>query len=79
MAEGRRSRPQIRVAQETGHKLGRSADAAPVVVPQRRHQPGAVSGKHQVGQGTRPERPVSALAPGRGLFRSRLDEHVVPA
>ena len=31
--------PEVRVAQESAHEPGQSADAAPVVVPQRRHQP----------------------------------------
>ena len=50
LAEGHLPCPQVRVAQEVVHKPARPADAAPVVVPQRRHEPGAVGGKHQLGQ-----------------------------
>jgi hypothetical protein len=78
LAEGHRPRLQIGVTLDRVHEPSRSADAGPVVVPQRRHQPGAVSGKHQVGQFTRPERPAVTRAPGRGLVRSRLDQHVMP-
>jgi hypothetical protein len=46
-AEGHPSGLEIRVAQEPVDEPGRSADAGPVVIPQRRHQPGAVGGEHQ--------------------------------
>jgi hypothetical protein len=38
-AEGHPPGLEIRVAQEPVDELGRTADAGPVVVPQRRHQP----------------------------------------
>ncbi len=66
-AEGHPPGLEIRVAQEPVDEPGRSADAGPVVIPQRRHQPGAVGGEHQVGQRTLPERPVAALTPGGSL------------
>src|SRR5258708_18899449 len=77
-AECHRSRLQIRVAQESVYEPGWPADAAPVVVPQRRHQPRAVGWEHQVGQGALPERTIAVLAPSGGLRRARLDQHVMP-
>ena len=62
LAKGHRPRLQIRVAQDAVHQPGRSADAGPVVVPQCRHQPGVVGGKHHVGQVTRPD---ALPSPGR--------------
>ena len=50
LAEGHLPCPQVRVAQEAAHKPARPADPGPVVVPQRRHEPGTASGKQQVGQ-----------------------------
>src|SRR6185312_6121290 len=79
LAEGHRPGLQIRVAQEAAYEAGRSTDAAPVVVPQRRYQPRAVGGEHQVGQRALPERPGAVLAPDGGLFWSCLNKHVVPS
>ena len=39
LAEDHRPRVQIRMMQKSPHEAGRSANAGPVVVPQRRHQP----------------------------------------
>jgi len=78
LAEGHRPCLQIGVTQESAHKRGRSAEAGPVVVPQRRNQPGMISLEHQVRQVACPERPAVTRTPGRGLFRSRLDQHVMP-
>src|SRR6266576_3171512 len=78
LVEGHRPGLQIRVVQESAYEPGWSADAGPIVVPQRRHQPGAVGGEHQVGQGTLPERPGAVLAPSGGLLWPRLDQHVMP-
>src|SRR5580704_9570391 len=71
LTQGNLPRHQIGVAQEVAHQRGRAADAGPVVIPQRGHQPRTIGGEHQVGQGTLPERPRSAPAPrGRLLWPS---------
>ena len=57
----------------------RSADAHPVVVPQRRDEPRAIRRKHEVGKRTLPKRASVAVAPRQRLLGSRLDEHVTPA
>jgi hypothetical protein len=54
LAEDDRPGLQTGVAQELVHQPGGSADAGPVVIPQRRNQPGAVRGEHQVRQGALP-------------------------
>src|SRR5262249_34508682 len=79
LAEGHRPRLQIRTVQESVHEPYRSADAGPVVVPQRRNQPRAIGGKHQVGQDTLPERSGVVRAPDSGLLRPGLDQHVMPS
>src|SRR5262245_1857 len=64
--------------EEFVHELGWAADAAPVVVPQRRDQPRAIGGEHQVGQDALPERPEVRPAPHSRLLRPRLDQYVMP-
>jgi hypothetical protein len=65
------------VAQESAHESGGSADATPVVVPQRGNEPRSVGREHQVGQGTVGHWVVPA--PGGGLLWPRLYQHVVPS
>src|ERR1700730_2793062 len=77
LAEGHRPRLKIRVAQEAAYEDGGSADAGPVVVPQRRNQPRTVGGEHQVGQGA--VRPRVVPAPSGGLLRTRLYQDVMAA
>jgi hypothetical protein len=73
-------RPRLELgAQESAHEPGGSADAAPVVVPQRRDQPRAIDGKPKVGQDAVPERPRVVPPPGGGLIRPRLYQHVIPS
>jgi hypothetical protein len=61
------SGPQITVAQESAREPGRPADAGPVVVPQRRHQPRAVGGEHQVGPSVVTVRPMETYSAGASL------------
>jgi SAM-dependent methyltransferase len=79
LAQGHRPRLQIRMLQELAHERGGSADTGPVIVPERRYQPGAIGGEHHVGQDAFPERPETGLAPGGSLLRPRLHQHVMPA
>src|SRR5271157_1322628 len=79
LAESHRPGLQIRMAQEFIYELGWAADTSPVVVPQRRHQPRAVGGEQQIWQNALPEKPGVITAPGGGLLRPRLDQHVMPS
>jgi hypothetical protein len=63
------------MVQESAHESGGSADATPVVVPQRGNEPGSIGGEYQVGQDT--VRPGVVPAPGGGLLRPRLYQYVM--
>ena len=73
------ARPQFRVMEQIVHQGSGPADTRPIVIPQRRDQPTAIRGEHQIRQVPRPERAEIAASPGCRLIRSSLNEYVGPA
>ena len=71
--------PSSRSCRRSSTNGARPPTQGPVVVVQRGEQPRPVRREHQVGQRPLPDGPSPPLAPGRGLPRAGLDQHVLPA
>ena len=65
---------QLGVDFEGIHEFSGAANAGPVVVPESRYEPGAVSREDQIWQISLPVK----VTPRLSLIGSRLDQYVVP-
>jgi hypothetical protein len=66
-----------RMVEQIAHEFIGSADAAPVIVPERREQPGAIDREDELGDGSVPA--ALALAPADSFLRTRCDQDVTPS